>query len=68
MSDKNEIPQWLTDVVARYRRKPSPDEMRAAVRRATSELGYTQTELAALFGTQQQAISRWANHPVGAEQ
>lgn len=60
---ESEIPQWLEDVIARYKAKPSPTEIREAILRATVELDVTQTQLAAMFGTHQQAISRWLNHP-----
>lgn len=59
---KRRIPKYLSSVAKRYREKPSPSEIGEALRRATNpELAepWTQAELAELFGTQQQAISRW---------
>lgn len=62
MSEQKEIPRWLADVVERYRAKPSPEEIRETVLMAR-ELGFSQNELAAIFGTYQQTINRWQNHP-----
>lgn len=63
MLQYDEIPTWLKDVVDRYQEKPTPSEIRSAVQRAISELGCSQAELGELFGTNQQAVSRWLNHP-----
>lgn len=63
MINYNEAPRWLRDVVDRYQAKPSPEEMRRTIKRAMEELDCTQEELGALFGTNQQAVSRWLNHP-----
>lgn len=58
--EDNQPPEWLQDLIRRYRDKPTPQEMGEGLRRAR-DLGYTQRQLAEMFGAWQQNIGRWQN-------
>lgn len=52
------VPKYLQSMAERYRAKPSGQEIAKVMRRAVAA-GWTQAELADLFGAHQQAVSRW---------